>query len=73
LTWSVVVNGGAAILRSTNCWNVVPTDVNDDPSRVWSLDHPQFIAGYLTAIEDGGRAALVGNCPGEVASGPRCK
>lgn len=53
-------------MRSTNCWNLVPTDVNDDPRRVWSLDHPQFIAGYLTAIEDGPLAALVGNCADEV-------
>jgi hypothetical protein len=44
----------------------VPTDVNDDRGRVWSVDHPQFIVGYLTAIEDGARAALLGNCVDEL-------
>jgi hypothetical protein len=68
VTWSVMVNGGAAVMRSTNCWNIVPTDVNDDPERVWSIDHPQFIVGYLTTIEDGPRTAVLGNCADELRS-----
>jgi hypothetical protein len=59
---SVAVNGGAAVMRSTNCWNTVPTDVNDDPDRVWSLERPQFLAGYLTVLDDGPRAAVLGTC-----------
>jgi hypothetical protein len=62
------VNGRRLPRRSVTGqhWNLVPTDVNDDRGRVWSVDHPQFIVGYLTAIEDGARAALLGNCVDEL-------
>jgi hypothetical protein len=59
---SVAVNGGAAVMRSTNCWNTVPRDVNDDPGRVWSLERPQVLAGYMSALDDGPRDAVLGTC-----------
>ncbi|MDQ4070285.1 MAG: hypothetical protein M3203_12575 [Actinomycetota bacterium] len=44
---SVVINGQGAIFRASTCWNIDPVDIDDDPSRVWDLDRPQVLAGFL--------------------------
>jgi hypothetical protein len=53
LVWSVAVNAFAATTRATNCWNVQPVDVDQNPSRIWSWSDPQFLAGPRAILEDG--------------------
>lgn len=62
LVWSVAINGGAAVMRETNCWNGRPVDVNEDPSRVWSIDPPQPLAGYVVLFEGRPLDAVRGTC-----------
>lgn len=59
--WSVFVNGAAAALRATNCWNVEPVDLDVDPGRIWSWTEPQFAAGPVALIEHGPLAAVRGS------------
>jgi hypothetical protein len=62
VAWSVTVNAGAAVTRATNCWNVSPTNINEDPERVWSLDSPQPLIAYQAALQEGPRAAVRAIC-----------
>ena len=62
LVWSVVVHAQGPYLRAVNCWNVEPTNVDDDPRRVWSLRGPQFLSGYRAVRESGVEAAVLGRC-----------
>lgn len=45
VAWSVFVNFQGAWLRSSWCWNNVPTEVDRDPSRLWDWGDPQFVRG----------------------------
>jgi hypothetical protein len=48
-----VVNAEGALMRSTLCWNLTPSPVDRQPSRVWSWSESQLLAG-LRGIEDNG-------------------
>ncbi|MGH9222387.1 MAG: hypothetical protein ACRD2W_00970 [Acidimicrobiales bacterium] len=61
LAWSVLVNAQGAYLRASNCWNVVPKDINADPHRVWSVSDPQVVSGWRTLVESP-KAAVSGEC-----------
>lgn len=39
---SLFINGYGAISVNALRWNVVPDNIDDDPSRVWDWDNPQF-------------------------------
>ncbi|MFT3855277.1 MAG: hypothetical protein QM733_21465 [Ilumatobacteraceae bacterium] len=68
VVWSVLVNGGAAVMRATSCWNVQPASISADPERVWSVRRPQVVEGYVELVEDGPAAALTGTCTGSTAT-----
>lgn len=43
--WSIFVNFQGAWLRSSWCWNNVPSQVDQNPSRLWDWGDPQFLRG----------------------------
>jgi hypothetical protein len=43
LAASVAINFAGAYLPSTWCWNVVPTNFDARPERLWSWRDPQFL------------------------------
>lgn len=53
LAVSVVVQFEGATMSSMWCWNVVPTNVDDTPQRVWSMSPPQFLAGFASLAGKG--------------------
>ena len=61
LVWSVLVNAQGAYLKASNCWNVVPVDINADPHRVWSWSDPQLVSGWR-AFAESPSAAVSGKC-----------
>ena len=70
---SVAINGQGALLKSSTCWNVEPQNIDDDPSRVWDLGHPQVLAGFEAFATRSARSAMFGPCkpPGPVGVSPR--
>lgn len=61
--WSLFVNAQGAIVRDTTCWNVVPTDIDDDRSRVWDLDDTQTLWGVRWVLSNG-PDVLADSCSG---------
>jgi hypothetical protein len=53
LAWSIAVNAFAATMRATNCWNVQPVNVDQEPGRIWSWSDPQFLSGPRAVLDDG--------------------
>jgi hypothetical protein len=49
------------LIRSSDCWNVTPVNVDDDYGRVWSRSDPMVTAGYRDLLSSPG-AALRGEC-----------
>jgi hypothetical protein len=43
--WSVLAHAQGAIMGEPSCWNRVPADIDQDPSRVWDLEDPQVTSG----------------------------
>lgn len=52
LLLSLGVQFQGATMHSMWCWNVVPANVDNQPSRVWSLRDPQVLAG-VRSLTDG--------------------
>ena len=59
---SAVINGQGALLKSSTCWNVEPQNIDHDPSRVWSLRHPQVVAGFQALATRPTCSATFGPC-----------
>lgn len=70
LVWGVFVHAQAAYLRATNCWSTEPNNIDDHPERVWSLQEPQFLAGYRALAERGITEAVRGGCPPPAQAAP---
>jgi hypothetical protein len=47
LLLSVFINARGALARETWVWNVRPTNVDDNPRKIWDWRHPQFLAGWV--------------------------
>ena len=47
---SLFVNGQMAVFASSHCWNNVPTDVDEDTSRLWNWGDPQFLRGVVRFV-----------------------
>lgn len=75
--WSVFVNFQGAWLRSSWCWNNVPTQIDTNPARLWDWTDPQFLRGarrlvagshLRSEIVRGGVAST--GCPQEARPSP---
>ncbi|MCD4813092.1 glycosyltransferase family 39 protein [bacterium] len=44
---SIVINGNGAVRESGRYWNFVPTNIDQDPKRLWDWRDPQFLSGIL--------------------------
>lgn len=42
--WSLLLFNAAALVYDQNAWDLQPTNVNDDPSRLFSWSDPQWLA-----------------------------
>jgi hypothetical protein len=51
--FSVFVHGVGALTTAAGNWNTVPTNVDDDPRRVWSWTDPPFLR--LSTPDEGAR------------------
>ena len=51
--WSLLLFNAAAIVYDQNTWDLVPVNVNDDPSRLFSWSDPQWLA-VLQQLPSGG-------------------
>ncbi|HEV7396358.1 MAG TPA: hypothetical protein VGN86_07585 [Pyrinomonadaceae bacterium] len=47
----VFVNARGALARETWVWNVRPTNVDDDPGKIWDWRRPQFLAGWVRPVK----------------------
>jgi len=57
--WSVVIFNAAAFVYDQNKWDLLPRNVNDDPSRLLDWSDPQWLA-VLREVPNGGARAIVG-------------
>ncbi|MFN0026681.1 MAG: hypothetical protein ACKV2O_05755 [Acidimicrobiales bacterium] len=61
---SVAVQLPGVYLRSTQCWNGDPTDIDADPGRVWSWRAPPFLHAAGEAADGLPlRTLIMGPCP----------
>jgi hypothetical protein len=51
--WSLLLFNAAALVYDQNTWDLHPTNINDDPSRLFSWSDPQWLA-VLSALPNGG-------------------
>jgi hypothetical protein len=56
--WSLLLFNAAALVYDQNTWDLQPTNINDDPSRLFSWSDPQWVA-VLRALPDGGTRVVV--------------
>jgi hypothetical protein len=56
--WSLLLFNAAALVYDQNTWDLQPTNINDDPSRLFSWSDPQWLA-VLRALPDGGMRVVV--------------
>lgn len=56
--WSVLIFNAAAFVYDQNTWDLLPVNVNDDPTRLFSWTDPQFLA-VLRDVPTGGARAIV--------------
>jgi hypothetical protein len=47
---SLFTNGQMAVFASSHCWNNVPTDVDQDQSKLWNWGDPQFLRGIVRFV-----------------------
>lgn len=47
---SVGMHAQGALFRSSWCWNTVPTNVDDNPERIWSWRDAQFLRGLKRVL-----------------------
>src|SRR5258706_340939 len=57
--WSVLIFNAAAFVYDQNKWDLLPRNVNDDPSRLLDWSDPQWLA-VLREVPNGGARAIVG-------------
>jgi len=63
LGWSVFTNGSGAVARSAWCWNLQPDNIDNNPGRVWSWAHPQFLTPVQRLVDSGSLSqAVIGHC-----------
>jgi hypothetical protein len=43
---SMVINALGATEHATSLWNIRPVDVDQQPTRIWDWQHPQFLAKW---------------------------
>jgi len=55
--WSLLLFNAAAFVYDQNAWDLHPTNINDDPSRLLSWSDPQWLA-VLRALPDGGARVI---------------
>jgi hypothetical protein len=61
---AVAIHAPGVYLRSTNCWNTDPVDVDRHPERVWSWSDPPFLHAALAAAHGlPPRQVVLGPCP----------
>jgi hypothetical protein len=58
VSWSLLLFNAAALVYDQNTWDLVPTNINDDPSRLFSWADPQWLA-VLRALPDGGPRVII--------------
>jgi hypothetical protein len=58
VSWSLLLFNAAAFVYDQNTWDLQPTNINDDPSRLFSWSDPQWLA-VLRALPDGGVRVIV--------------
>jgi len=56
--WSLLIFNAAAFVYSQDRWDIVPVNVNDDPSRLFSWSDPQWLA-VLRDLASGGPKVIV--------------
>ena len=56
--WSVLIFNAAAFVYDQNTWDLLPVNVNDDPSRLFSWSDPQWLA-VLRDVPNGGPRVIV--------------
>jgi hypothetical protein len=58
VSWSLLIFNAAAVVYDQNTWDLKPTNINDDPSRLFSWSDPQWLA-VLRALPEGGPRVAV--------------
>jgi hypothetical protein len=56
--WSVLIFNAAAFVYDQNRWDLLPVNVNDDPTRLFSWSDPQWLA-VLRDVPGGGSGVVV--------------
>ena len=56
--WSLLIFNAAAFVYDQNTWDLRPTNINDDPSRLFSWSDPQWLA-VLRELPNGGPRVIV--------------
>ena len=60
--WSIGYHAVGSVAGAAGCWNVYPTDVDDDPGRVWSVADAQVLEPLHRVLDDDRRAAQNAVC-----------
>jgi hypothetical protein len=58
VAWSLLIFNAAAFVYDQNKWDLLPANVNDDPSRLFSWSDPQWLA-VLRDLPSGGPKVVV--------------
>jgi hypothetical protein len=60
---SVLVNSQGALMRSTLCWNSIPTFIDTDSQRLWDWADPQPLRAISDFVDGAGiRQIVIGSC-----------
>lgn len=62
LLLSVTIHCAGATIGGIQCWNTLPVDVDEAPSRIWSLEDPQVTSGFQLIRSSGWRGATTLEC-----------
>lgn len=60
--WSIGFHAVGSVAGAAGCWNVFPTDVDDDPGRVWSVVDAQVLEPLHRVLDADRRAAQNAVC-----------
>lgn len=60
--WSVAFHAVGSVAGASGCWNRYPVDVDQDPSRVWSLSEAQVLEPVRRVLDDERRAGQDAVC-----------
>lgn len=61
--WSVGFHAMGSVAGATGCWNRYPDDIDDDPSRVWSIADSQVLEPLHRMADPRRRAEQDAVCP----------